>query len=527
MLLDKIKSFALALALGLLATTFATFGGLKFVAARHHATVPDAWRFAFAQPVSLWPDDMQGMGLIALALGFGFIALLWWLLRDMRWSFGPSDLCSAYAAADLVAKSATQSPRIFAGNYNGHPFFASIEDRALVIGPPGTGKTAFLLNQLLRATKQGLSFVVVDFKPEIHAIIGNELAARGYRVLRINPTDVDADADHWNPLDEVDTESGIFEICAALLPIREAREAPFVEAQRDWFQAVVFHIKSQGGSLPDAYKLMTDESNPAKLLDILGRSASEPCARIARSIAAGLSGAKPDPLITQGLSGATRALKFLALPGVRDALGRSDFSMRDELGKGPVPTALFIQFLETESETFGQVLTLLATRVLTTLINTAGKRKPVAIFLDELGAIPPIPGLATKLNTIRSRHMPTWMYFQCVEHLERQYGKGATTLFFTAADVQMCFRLNDVETREMFSKLVGTTKRGKRSQSITAGVGGSTTTTTSKERENVIEPHELGQLKTGEVLCLYRGAATRGKGTPHYVTFPAFERKKS
>lgn len=522
MLLDKIKSFALAAGLGLMATVLAAVGGLKLVAAHHQATVPDAWRFAIAQPITLWPGDMQGAGMLALAAGLGIAALLGWLLHGVRWIYRPRTL-QGDAAAELVAKSATRAPRIFAGKFGGRPLYASTEDRALVIGPPGTGKTAFLLNQLLKATGQGMSFVVVDFKPEIHSIIGAALAARGYRVLRINPTEADSTADHWNPLEEIESESGIVEICAALLPIRDAREAPFVEAQRDWLKAVVFHIKSQpGGNLPAAYELLTSQSDPARLLDILGRSASEACARIARRIAAGLSGAKPDPLITQGLSGAARSLEFLSLPGVKDALGHSDFSMRDELGRGDRPTALFIQFLETEAETFGAVLTLLATRVLTTLITTAGQRQPVALFLDELGGIPPIPGLATKLNTIRSRHMPTWMYFQAVQQLERQYGKGSSPLFFTSADVQMCFRLNDIETRETFAKLIGTTEREKFSQSTSAE---SKSTSRSKERVNVIEPHELGQLAPGQVICLYRGAAATGRATPHYIDFPEFKRK--
>lgn len=516
MLLDKVKTFALALWLGLMATALAAFGGLKLVAARHQAALPDAWRFAKAQPLARWPDDLLGAAMLAPTCGVGFAALAWWLLCDMRWTRRPRRLGSTEAAAELVAKSATRRPRIFAGKFGGESFYASIEDRALVIGPPGTGKTAFLLNQLLKATREGMSFVVIDFKPEIHSIIGAALAERGYRVLRINPTDEDPTADHWNPLDEIDKESGIVEICAALLPIRDAREAPFIEAQRDWLKAVVFHIKTQpGGNLPAAYELLTSQSDPARLLDILGRSASEPCARIARRIAAGLSGAKPDPLITQGLSGASRSLEFLSLPGVKDALGHSDFSMREELGKGDRPTALFIQFLETEAETFGQVLTLLATRVLSTLITTASHRRPVALFLDELGGIPPIPGLATKLNTIRSRHMPTWMYFQAVEQLERQYGRGAAPLFFTSADVQMCFRLNDSDTRETFAKLVGTTERKKVSQS--PGMG--------KERVNVIEPHELGQLAPGQVVCLYRGASAKGRATPHYQDFPKFRRK--
>lgn len=524
MLLDKIKSLALALGLGLMATAFAAFGGLKLVAARHAVAVSDALTFARRQPLGYWPTDLQAAAVIALAVGLAFAALLWWLFRDLRWApAAPRNLGGEREAAELVALSAVKKPRIFAGRFGGKNFWASIEDRALVIGPPGTGKTAFLLNQLLQATEQGLSFVVVDFKPEIHSIIGKSLTACGYRVLRINPTEIDPDGDHWNPLDEIDRESGIVEICAALLPIRDAREAPFIEAQRDWLKAAVFHVKSEGGSLPGAYRLLTSFSDPVALLDILGRSKSTPCARIARRIAAGLSGAKPDPLIVQGLSGATRSLEFLSLPGVEDALGRSDFSVL-ELGKGDRPTALFIQFLETEAETFGQVLTLLATRVLTTLINTAGQRQPVALFLDELGAIPPIPGLATKLNTIRSRHMPTWMYFQAVAQLDA-YGKGAAARFFTSADVQMVFRLNDQDTRKLISDLVGTTKREKRSQSTSVGLkGDSTSTSRSKERENVIEPHELGQLGPGQVICLYRGAAAKGRATPHYLDFPEFRR---
>lgn len=527
MLLDKVKTAALSVGLAAFAAALCAGLGAKFVGARHHAAAGDVLRFAAAQPLGRWPGDLLALAAAAVATGVGLAASLWWLLHDMRWTYRPRSLGSDEAAADMVAKSATRVPRIFAGKYGGMPFYASIEDRALVIGPPGTGKTAFLLNQLLKATRQGLSFVVIDFKPEIYSIIGATLAECGYRVLRVNPTDVDRDADHWNLLEEIDKESGIVEICAALLPIRDAREAPFIEAQRDWLKAVVFHVKTQpGGNLPAAYELLTSQSDPTKLLDILGRSASEPCARIARRIAAGLSGAKPDPLITQGLSGAARSLEFLALPGVKDALGHSDFSMRDELGKGDRPTALFIQFLETEAEAFGQVLTLLETRVLSTLIATAGQRKPVALHFDELGAIPPIPGLKTKLNTIRSRHMPTWMYFQAVQQLEQQYGAGAASLFFTAADVQMCFRLNDIETRETFAKLVGTTEREKTSQSTTAGVkGAGTSTSKSKERVNVIEPHELGQLAPGEIVCLYRGAAAKGLATPHYVDFPEFRRK--
>jgi type IV secretion system protein VirD4 len=118
------------------------------------------------------------------------------------------------------------------------------------------------------------------------------------------------------------------------------------------------------------------------------------------------------------------------------------------------------------------------------------------------------------------------MYFQSAEQIERRYGRGAAAIFFGAADVQMVFRLNDQPTRELISKLVGTTEREKFSQSTSSGAEGSLgSTNRSWERVNVVEPHELGQLKPGEVVALYRGAAAKGWATPHYVDFPAYKRK--
>lgn len=117
------------------------------------------------------------------------------------------------------------------------------------------------------------------------------------------------------------------------------------------------------------------------------------------------------------------------------------------------------------------------------------------------------------------------MYFQTAEQIERRYGAGAPEVFFAASDLQMTFRLNDEKTRELVSKLIGTTEKVKISQSTMRGEGGrKTTISRTRERVAVIEPHALGQLKPGQVVCLYRGAAALGRATPHYVDFPEFKR---
>jgi len=153
MLLDKIKTAALSAGLAAFAAALCAALGVKFVSTRHHVAAGDVMRFAAAQPFGRWPNDLLTLAAVAVALGVGLAAISWWLLRDMRWTRRSRSISSDDAAVDLLAKGVpqqSQKPRIFAGKFGTAALNVSIEDRGLVIGPPGTGKTAFLLNQVLR-----------------------------------------------------------------------------------------------------------------------------------------------------------------------------------------------------------------------------------------------------------------------------------------------------------------------------------------------------------------------------------------
>ncbi|WP_312781699.1 type IV secretory system conjugative DNA transfer family protein [Acidovorax temperans] len=206
---------------------------LRTLAERNGVPAARVLRVAWERPAENWPDDLQIAASLIICVTFiiGFLSI--WFAWGHQFIQRPRDLSSVHAAKEILSRSSKGEPRIFGGIYESQRFFASIEDRGLVVGPPGTGKTAFLCNQVLSLATQKTSFVAVDIKPELHKLLSASLEKSGYRVVRLNPAIEDPSADHWNPLAEIFDETALFELCAALLPVRDPREAPFIESQRD------------------------------------------------------------------------------------------------------------------------------------------------------------------------------------------------------------------------------------------------------------------------------------------------------
>ena len=48
-------------------------------------------------------------------------------------------------------------------------------------------------------------------------------------------------------------------------------------------------------------------------------------------------------------------------------------------------------------------------------------RPAVLQLFDEIGNAMPVPGLIQKLNILRSRQLPTWLYWQSIEQMQK-YG---------------------------------------------------------------------------------------------------------
>ena len=392
--------------------------------------------------------------------------------------------------------------------------FVSSSDRACVIGPPGTGKTTFLVNQIYHWLETGNSFVCLDIKPEIHDITKDRLRDAGYTVYVYNPTTL---KDKYNFIDDLESPESIGELASAFIPTESAENAVFTESARDFLDAIIFHLKEPTNknkrpkpTLPDVYDFVTSFDNISGLLNTLGQSNNKQTRAIVKTLKIM---ADNERLLGSVFASFVSRMRFLRYENIRESLGSDGFSL-SVLKEQKV--AVFLQFEEAVKQTTAHFFSVMVGHILRYMIVNY-ERPPVFMLLDEIGNAGVISDLTGKLNTIRSRNLPTWLYWQSTEQMQK-YGEKAdegANIIMGACDLQMCFRLNDNATAKWMSEKIGTQEVVMRSD--TAGNGfleGSVTT--SIALESIIDPHELQQLEDGEAIYSYRGANWLGEPTPYY-----------
>ena len=425
------------------------------------------------------------------------------------------DLLSTSEAQDEVTDTLNDQEGVFAGRLEGQALYTSTQDRAVVLGPPGTGKTVFLVSQLLDWSESGRSFVVLDNKPEVLEITRGALEKRGYQICVFNPTSDKGDT--YNLLDDVQSPEAIGELAATLIPSESAEDAVFNESARDFLDALITHGRAEGSiSLPGVRDLLSKAGG----FDQLARTIIEgPSAEASETMRTLLLTASNERLLGAVFATLLSNLRFLRYPAVSASLAKSDFSLSALCDDQP--TALFLQFEEQHRDTTAQLLSTTINHVLRYLISHTD-REPVLLLLDEIGSSPVIPNLTEKLNTIRSRQMPLWMYWQSLEQMQK-YGKKAgegANVILGACDMQMVFRLNDNASAEWMSQRIGVVDRLVKSTSTSLRQGNylipAETDTHSLVQEPKIFPHELQALETSEVICAYRGKAWRSEATPYF-----------
>ena len=423
-----------------------------------------------------------------------------------------------------VSKQAEQKRRA-ADPWNLKKWTCADEDRAVVVGVPGAGKTTFLVAQIVDWMQSGRSFVATDIKPEIWSILReNGLFEKfGYDEYIINPTC--AHAHRFNLFAEIEDDADLNEVLAVIIPPGEGDGAVFSDNARRLLKAVLAHL-GERASLPAARDYIMEAGKVSELLEMLAASEKKSVQRIAFELK---NTASNERLLASIMTAMGRAFEFMDDDRINAAIGVSDFSMRDVLMKPR--QAVFLQFEQKYKASLATLFGGTVAYVLRILQSTSREREhPVFVALDEIMNAAPIPKFSESLNTMRSAKMPLGMYLQSTQGLDRLYGPGSAELFMGSADLRVVFRVGDNETAEYISKQLGDTEQrsynmsqgqsqgaSDRGQSVNESVSKGYTSTTAR----IFDAAEVLGLDVGKAIVLYRGSGARFSMPRYNTDYPA------
>ncbi|MDR8191393.1 type IV secretory system conjugative DNA transfer family protein, partial [Acinetobacter baumannii] len=374
------------------------------------------------------------------------------------------------------------------------------EDRGIVLGAPGSGKTTFLISQIVEWMKSGRSFVATDVKPEIWAILkaNNVFKIFGYTDWVFNPTDVDSD--HYNIFSEVKDSAELNEILNIIIKDDTADSVVFNDLARRILKAVLIELGDKA-SLVNAQNYINSMDSNDELLKALRQSEKSSVSNIAKEVS---RTAQNDRLLASVMTAVSKAFEFLDDDRIRVTTSDNTqgFYLKEVLMKPK--QAVFLQF---DQQYKSSTATLFGAMVAHTMriLQANQNREAVFIALDEIINCAPIPKFTDLLNTIRSANMPTFLYLQSLEGLNRLYGANSDKMFMGSSNLKIVFRIGDIESAEECSRLVGQTETtyisetagtsqtsgtssSSRASSSSSNRSQNTGTTKSIKLESIIEP---------------------------------------
>lgn len=345
--------------------------------------------------------------------------------------------------------------------FGGETLRVTNEDRGIVIGAPGAGKTTYLISQIIDWMRFGLSFVVTDVKPEIYEILRvNEIFERfGYKDWRFNPTDLDSD--HYNLFSEAQSSAELNEILSIIIVDENADARVFNDNARRLLKAVLLEL-GENASLPAAQDFINSMSDNSELLKVLRQSENIAVSNIAKEIS---RTAKNDNLLASIMTALSKAFDFLDDERIRTTIAKnaSGFYLKDVLMKPK--QAVFLQFDQQYKSSTATLFGAMVAHVMR-ILQANQNRQAVFIALDEIINCAPIPKFTDLLNTIRSARMPTFLYLQSLEGLNRLYGANADRIFLGSSNLKVVFKIGDIETAKQMSELIGKTETLYHSESV-------------------------------------------------------------
>lgn len=151
------------------------------------------------------------------------------------------------------------------------------------------------------------------------------------------------------------------------------------------------------------------------------------------------------------------------------------------------------------------------------LYRKEGQDPPIAFVLDEFGQIPAMPVIAQSAALMRAYNCSLLFSCQSLAMLEKHYGVAGRKLLMDCVKVNCFLSIMDPDTRDWASRLIGTRKVLKISNSEQQTQNGTVGRSVSEAREKIFEPEAFGDLpNTDELVIYYKGKYVKAEKTFYF-----------
>ena len=402
----------------------------------------------------------------------------------------------------------------------------------LTIAPTRTGKgVGTLIPNLLTIDR---SVICIDPKGENARITGRARARFG-PVHVVDPFGITGQPSAaFNPLagldaEDVDAAEEAATLADALVydPPGAVGEAHWNEEAKALITGLILHIVAE--EPPEQRHLGTLRTwltlAPDDFEELLDRMQASQAANGLVARAANRHRGKSDREAAGVLSSAQRHTHFLDSPRMTAVLSRSAFRFADLKAR---TATVFLVLPPDRLETYARWLRLMVSQSLLEMARSQTRpTEPVLYLLDEFAALGYLAPVERAMGLMAGYGVQLWPILQDVHQLRATYAKRAGSFFSNAAVLQV-FGVNDHETAQLISNLLGQSTVVFHTLSDTRGpLFGSVEPTSSRGEQHVgrplLTPDEVRTLDPQTELLFLAGQRPIQAGKIRYYSDRRFE----
>ncbi len=430
-------------------------------------------------------------------------------------------------------------------------------EHILVFAPTRSGKgVGLILPTLLTGEYSGgeYSSVVLDIKGENHALTAGQLADKGHKVLRFDPSDYEGTSAAFNPFGEIFLDSPklipkVQEMAGIIMdPNGKGLDDYWSKAGFGFLGGALLHCliktkeeKNRPATLYDLAVMLEDPARPVK--DVFTEMKDMPHAEILQKnfpglrddlaraahtyIASAAQGmlSKADNELSGVVNTVTANLALYKDPVVAMNTSRSDFQL-DDLMNHDVPVNLYLVISPADIDRLRPLLRIFVSQLLNRFTERmefedgAGKasyKHKLLLLLDEFTSLGKLAAVERAIAFMAGYGVKGYFIVQDTKQLNQTYGQDNALM--ANCHIRIAYAPTLIETAEMLSKLVGTTTVVDRKASISQGGGKggtSRSTSVSETARALLTPDEclrlpgiskdkLGNINAGDMLILTAG----------------------